>query len=237
MKLIFIRHAEPDYPNNTLTEKGFLEAEALGKKYSAKDFDYIYSSPLNRAKFTCEKVIKGEKEVTTYDWLEEFNPARDNGINFKVNWDVLPRVLNEHQDLYDNDKYLDSEYFKGIEVKKRYKEVTSEFEKLLEKHGYKKEGSYFKVLKRNSDTIAFFCHFGITSVLLSHLINIPYIILAQAFCALPSSVTTVVSEEREDGIAQFRVLKYGDTNHLKEEGLEDSFSGRFVETYTDKGRH
>lgn len=30
MKILIIRHAEPDYEKNTLTEKGFLEADALG---------------------------------------------------------------------------------------------------------------------------------------------------------------------------------------------------------------
>ena len=29
MRIIFIRHGEPDYDNNTLTEKGFREAELL----------------------------------------------------------------------------------------------------------------------------------------------------------------------------------------------------------------
>ena len=112
MKLIFIRHAEPDYENNTLTDKGFLEAEALGKVYSAKDFDYIYSSPLNRAKYTAERVIKNEKEIKYFDWLEEFCPERKEATNSI--WDARPKFLNEYSDLYDNDKYLDSEYFANI---------------------------------------------------------------------------------------------------------------------------
>ena len=31
MKLVIIRHADPDYPNNTITEKGKVEAELLAK--------------------------------------------------------------------------------------------------------------------------------------------------------------------------------------------------------------
>ena len=32
MKLIFIRHAEPDYSIDSLTEKGFYEAQLLAKR-------------------------------------------------------------------------------------------------------------------------------------------------------------------------------------------------------------
>ena len=35
MHLIFIRHADPDYKIDSLTEKGFREAELLGKRVSA----------------------------------------------------------------------------------------------------------------------------------------------------------------------------------------------------------
>ncbi len=42
MKLIFIRHGDPDYVNDTLTERGWKEAEALSKRVSQWDIDKIY---------------------------------------------------------------------------------------------------------------------------------------------------------------------------------------------------
>ncbi len=36
MRLIFIRHAEPDYEHNTLTKKGFREAEILSNRVGCK---------------------------------------------------------------------------------------------------------------------------------------------------------------------------------------------------------
>ena len=39
MKLIIIRHGEPDNPNNTLTSHGFIEAKALAKYLKDVKFD------------------------------------------------------------------------------------------------------------------------------------------------------------------------------------------------------
>ena len=72
---------------------------------------------------------------------------------------------------------------------------------------------------------------------LSHLLNIPYIVLCQTFFCAPTGVTLLNSEEREKGIASFRCEVYGDTSHLKIKGIENSFSGRFCEVYSDPTRH
>ena len=53
MKLVIIRHADPDYPNNTITEKGKVEAELLAKFLKGKKLDYVYCSPMGRAQDTC----------------------------------------------------------------------------------------------------------------------------------------------------------------------------------------
>ena len=37
MKITIIRHAEPDYENNTITKKGFKEADILGKYFKNID--------------------------------------------------------------------------------------------------------------------------------------------------------------------------------------------------------
>ena len=50
-------------------------------------------------------------------------------------------------------------------------------------------------------------------------------------CALPSSVTTLITEERRKGISSFRMCAFGDTSHLYAAGREPSFSARFCETY------
>ena len=45
------------------------------------------------------------------------------------------------------------------------------------------------------DTLAFFCHFGLKCVLLSHLLDISPMVLWHHTCALASSVTSLYTEE------------------------------------------
>ena len=47
-------------------------------------------------------------------------------------------------------------------------------------------------------------------------------------------MTTVVTEERREGTASFRMLAFGDTSHLYAKGEEPAFAARFCETYEEE---
>jgi probable phosphoglycerate mutase len=53
-------------------------------------------------------------------------------------------------------------------------------------------------------------------------------------CAAPSSVTTVVTEERRKGVASFRMSSFGDISHLYAGGEEPAFAARFCECYDNE---
>ena len=74
------------------------------------------------------------------------------------------------------------------------------------------------------------------AVLLGHLLNISPMVLWHGLCAAPSSVTTVVTEERRKGIACFRVTAFGDISHLYAAGQAPAFAARFCETYDTPGQ-
>lgn len=238
MKIIIIRHADPDYENDTLTKEGFVEAKILGKYYDASMFDDIYSSPLPRAKITADAVIKGEKDIKVVDWLIEFyHPVLTPEGERHTNWDFLPSYINKHPEILFDKDMTEYQPFKDEHLKEKYDEVIKGFDSVLAKHGYHRNGLYYDVSKSSEETLVFFCHFGMMSVLLSHLMNIPYTVLAQFTVCLPTGVTTLISEEREKGIAQFRMLTFGDVSHLKRENVEPSFHGRFCEIFDSKDRH
>ena len=49
MRIIFIRHGDPDYVNDSLTEKGVREAELLAKRVAKwENITQFYCSPLGR---------------------------------------------------------------------------------------------------------------------------------------------------------------------------------------------
>ena len=97
-----------------------------------------------------------------------------------------------------------------------------------------REGHYYRVEKPNEDTLVFFCHFGLECVLLAHLIGASPMVLWHGFCAAPSSVTTVNTEERREGIASFRISAFGDISHLYVHEEPPAFAARFCEMYSNK---
>ena len=97
-----------------------------------------------------------------------------------------------------------------------------------------REGMHYRAIKPNNDTIVLFCHFGVESVMLSHLLQISPMILWHNFCALPTSITSIYTEERRKGIASFRVNEFGSTAHLYVAGEKPSFSARFCECYANE---
>lgn len=236
MKLLIIRHGDPDYTIDSLTEKGKREAELLKERLLKLNLSHFYCSPLGRAKATAKPILEAlHKEAEICEWLKEFDvPLIDPKTNQKVlAWDRLPSFLAENDNYYDKDKWLDTDFIKSGSLGERYKEVCDSLDAVLAKHGYVHNGKVFRVEKENTDTITFFCHFGVECVLLSHLLKISPMALWHGFVALPSSVTTLSTEEREQGTAYFRCSGFGDISHLYAGNEPASFQARFCETYSN----
>lgn len=58
MKLVIIRHGDPDYSIDSLTEKGWREAKLLSERISKLDVKEFFVSPLGRAKDTASLTLK-----------------------------------------------------------------------------------------------------------------------------------------------------------------------------------
>ena len=237
MKILIIRHADPDYSIDSLTPKGWVEAECLSEKLVKMDITAFYTSSLGRAKDTASLTLKklGRQADGVFEWLKEFPPTimrPDCGKS--IAWDWLPADWTAVDEFYDKDKWGNVPVMAEGSVRDEYDRVTGEFDRLLAKHGYVREGNYYRAEKPNMDTIAIFCHFGSGCVLLSHLLGVSPMVLWHGLCAAPSSVTTLTTEERREGIAFFRMNSYGDVSHLYAKGEESAFAARFCEMYTNK---
>lgn len=235
MKLLLIRHGEPDYSVDSLTKKGFREAELLAKRLCNLKIDEFYVSPLGRAKDTAKPTLqKLNRQAVELDWLEEF-PGRiyrpDRPDEKMIAWDWLPQDWTTQTQFYDRDRWSESDVFQEAGVREEYDHIIAEFDKFLAEHGYERCGNYYKAVKANNDTVVFFCHFALGCVLISHLLNVSPMILWHGLCAAPTSVSTIVTEERREGIAVFRMNGYGDISHLYAEGEPPSFAARFCECF------
>lgn len=237
MELIIVRHGDPNYVLDSLTKKGKKEAKLLSDMLIKENADYYYSSPLGRAKKTGMYTMKRlNKSFTVLPWLREFQVKNKKTGMVSNCWDKLPSVWTQDSLLY-TDTWYESSLFEDLSVKEEYFSVCAGLDKLLESHGYIHKGKIFEVKKPSHEKIILFCHFGVECVILSHLFGISPMPLWHNFVALPTSVTRIVTEEREEGIAAFRLRCFGDTSHLYFAGEEPSFAARFCECYSDDTRH
>lgn len=238
MKLIIVRHGDPDYEIDSLTEKGWREAELLSDRLSKMDIDYMYCSPLGRAKDTAKATLKRmNREAVELTWLHEFEGKVRKGLKITSAWDRLPKEWSTNADYYDREKWRQTKLMKTMNVNSEYDKVCSGIDELLKKHGYEHEGGYYRVTNSNHDTVVLFCHFAVECVILSHIFSCSPMVLWHNFVALPTSVTTLITEEREKGIAVFRCQQFGDISHLYAGNEEPAFAARFCECYDDDTRH
>lgn len=241
MRLLIIRHGDPDYERDSLTEKGWREAGLLADRLAKLEVKAFYMSPLGRARDTASLTLrKMDRAAVICDWLEEFSPRinRPDMDNRKtLAWDWLPEDWTAVGDYFLRDKWRETEIMREGKVGEAYDRVIRGFDALLAEHGYVRQGEFYRAERPNRDTIVFFCHFGVECVLLSRLMNASPMILWHHTCALPTAVTTVVTEERRQGKAVFRMNAFGDISHLYAAGEEPSFSARFCETFDSEERH
>ena len=237
MRILIVRHGEPDYAHDTLTEKGWREAELLSERLCKEKIDDFYVSPLGRAKDTASLTLKKmNREAVVLDWLEEFTPKikrPDAKLHRTVAWDWLPGDWTVDERFYDKDHWFENPVFQEAHVKEAYDAVIAGFDELLKEYGYERNGHVYHTEQGNHKTICLFCHFGLETVLLSHIMDVSPMPLWHGLCALPTSVTTIYTEERRKGIASLRVTSFGDLTHLLGNGEEPSFAARYAECFED----
>ena len=240
MKLLIVRHGDPNYAIDGLTEKGQREVQLLADRLCRENITAVYCSTLGRARLTAEPTLQRLGIAAEYcPWLREFSyvaakvdyrPAED------ICWDILPEYMNAHPALYSPTDWRREETI-PTEVTAAYDEVCTAFDTVLARHGYRRNGTQYTVERANHDTVVFVCHYGVSGVLLSHLLNCSPYTIWQHMCTLPTSVTTVYTEERIQGVASFRCSGIGDVSHLYSADEPPSFSARFCECFDDNTRH
>ncbi len=238
MKLLIVRHGDPDYSIDSLTEKGWKEAEFLAERLAKLPINAFYVSPLGRAKDTASLTLKKAGKIAEEClWLREFHlPIQRPDIPDRktIAWDWLPQDWTANPDFFCHDRWYLPPVFAEAGAKGQYDWVAGGLDEVLSRHGYRRQGKLYRAESANNDTICFFCHFGVECVLLSHLLNISPMVLWHGLCAAPTSVTTVVTEERRAGIASFRVSSFGDVSHLYAHNEAPAFAGRYCECFQNE---
>ena len=236
MKLYIIRHGDPDYEHDTLTERGWQEAELLSERLMREKIDKIYLSPLGRAQATAKPYLeKTGMEGETLDFLREFprgvvQPLREEGIGEEDRrscpWDVDLRLFEKNAELLTDDaRWSEHKMYDPDDVEAEVNKVKAGFDQIMEDNGLKRVGYHYELTGKytkeelNDRTVAIFCHMGLGSLLLAHIAHIAPPHFWQEFRFMPTSVSTIFFVPAAGERYQSKIFAIGDTTHLTPIGL------------------
>ena len=236
MRILLIRHGDPDYEKDFLTEKGEQEASCLAKWVKKLDSQVsaYYVSPLGRARETCRVCLEPlGRTAEVLPWIEEYTGrtynARDGYVRHA--WDFYPADWTADEKLFHEDTWMESPFYDNDSCKNGYRAITEGFDGLLASYGYRRDGHIYRTDwpdgKPCDKTIVIFCHMIASLSVIAHLTGIAAPLLWHGFYSTPTGVTVIQTEERERGIAWFRVRALGEAAHLLCEGEPISDSGFF----------
>lgn len=227
MILYIIRHGEPNYATGALTEKGWLQAEAVGKRMAKLGIDRIYASPLLRAQQTAEPACRLlGLEKTTEEWSHEIGDERltsfpdgeMKSISFVQNTYFRQ---NGNMDLSFSKAY-ECDGIKQSEMKKAVDYIEKNGNEFLERLGYKEENGIYRIIRPNNDRVALFCHAAFARAWVSVLLHIPLHIMWAGFDYDYTGVTVIEFANNENGITAPKCHHYADHSHLYAEGIESA---------------
>lgn len=227
MILYIIRHGEPDYSTGALTEKGWLQAEAVGKRMAKLGIDKIYASPLLRAQQTAEPACRLLGiEKTTEEWSHEIGDERltsfpdgeMKSISFVQNTYFRQ---NGNMDLSFTNAY-ECDGIKQSEMKKAVDYIEKNGNEFLERLGYKEENGIYRIIRPNNDRVALFCHAAFARAWVSVLLHIPLHIMWAGFDYDYTGVTVIEFANNDNGITAPKCHHYADHSHLYAEGIESA---------------
>ena len=219
MKIILVRHGQPDYKKDChcLTELGHLQAEAAAERLKNSGIQKIYSSPLGRAYETAlHTAAKFSLEVEKTDFMREISWASEDGSEILKNgnpWHIVPLFASENRPL--NDKEWESAVPNSLAVTYAKGLIYDEADKWMESLGYTREGLYYRVGEKKYDTVAMFSHGGSSTMLLSRIFNLPFIYLCSSVQPDFTAITVIDLSDEKGTLVAPRFEIVNDTSHTK----------------------
>lgn len=219
MRLLLIRHGDPDYDKDCLTGKGHRQAKVLAQRLMTEDIDEIYSSPLGRALETTKyfSVLSGIGEIRILDFMEEIRYGREEALYESGNpWFGVQDLISEGWDARDSE-WRTHPFFKDNTCTQDADKIFLRSDEWLAALGYEREGLYYrnKGGEEVDKNLALFCHGGAITAFMSHALNIPFP-LALATLHLKHTSITILRFDKEEGSLAVPILELvNDHAHLK----------------------
>ncbi|MBQ7715294.1 MAG: histidine phosphatase family protein [Clostridia bacterium] len=226
MILYVVRHGDPDYENDSLTELGKLQAQALSKRLAASGLDKIYTSPRGRAKMTAEPTCKAlgiTPEVL--EWTDEdlafadFSVPRPEGGRTWSFGSCRNHVYKNKATEALGDRWYEVYPFTECNAKAGFERIQRESDAFLSSLGYTRDGEVYRIDRPNDDRVAVFCHYGIGTTWIAHLLSLYPPVVWGTFLINHSSYTVIRFPNDPEGFISPMCLTLSDCSHIYESGL------------------
>lgn len=220
MRIVFVRHGEPNYEKNCLTETGIVQAKLAADRLKEEGIEEIWSSPYGRAMETAEATAKVlGLPIKTLDFMKELDWGGINDVPIFSDghpWDIADEMAKRGMDLND-DNWEKNEFFAQNRVVNSVHQVEKGIDEWLSELGYDRHGLYYdhKIAEDEHKTVALFSHGGSSSAALAHILNLsfPYMcsLLHTDFTGI-----TVVRMDKKLGIGSMPCLEIAsDSRHIQ----------------------
>ena len=179
MRILFVRHGEPDYEHDCLTEQGRLQALAAAERLRGEGIEAIYSSPLGRAAETAAATSEALKlPVRTLDFMRELRWGSIDGTPIRANghpWELADEMAGQGWDLTSAD-WREHPFFSNNRVTGEADRVAEKTDEWLRELGYERDGVYYRCARPDNRqmTVALFCHGGSSAAAMGHMLNLPF---------------------------------------------------------------
>ena len=136
MRLYIIRHADPDYANNTITPAGHAEGRALAAYLQTLGVDEIYSSPLGRAidtaRYTADLL---NQPIRIEPWLQELGELWIEDLQM-VFWNYDSYLFRSNEILADLNHWRNYPPLDNQRVSQNLERVGRESDIFVERQGF-----------------------------------------------------------------------------------------------------
>ena len=215
MRIIFVRHGEPDYANDCLTETGRKQAEAASRRLEREGIEEIYASPMGRASqtaaFTAQRL---GLPVRTLSYMHEISWGGPGIPEEGHPWTLSDWMISREDFDFFRADWREHPYFKGNAAVRYLDELSEKFDALLLEQGYRHEGTRYFCDTDRQKTIAVFSHGGSGACVLSHLLALPFPYVCTVMPYEFTSVTVLEFPVCKGEYVHPRIELFNDAAHI-----------------------
>lgn len=233
MHIYLVRHADPDYERDSLTEQGFREAAALAGRFASAGVTRVVSSTARRAVVTARAYTDPRSlPLESWPWLLE--PAHlqveQDGRRYSL-WDTFGERVRGGA-LPTQETWPGFPPFDAPAVTEAWLAFRAAADGFMAGLGFAREAGRYRVTGNAAGRVAVVCHNGTILLWLAHLLELPLSLVYCGFYAWPASVTTIFMEMHSASWAVPRALCVADVSHLVAAGITPRPRAMGPELYT-----